>query len=188
MTILADEQLVKQYVESGEMRHFDELVNRYVRKVRAMIYPIVLHDADADDLTQEVFLRVSNGLSRFRGEAQFSTWLYRIAMNTTHGFLRRKSRNPVATYEDPPEVEDAMAPDRLAMAGESAVLVDRAMARLSPGLRTAITLVVLNGMSVSEAAHAEGCLTATMYWRIHEARRILKKELERNETHENKSR
>ena len=188
MNVLADEQLVRQYVESGEMRHFDELVSRYVRKVRAMIYPIVLHDADADDLTQEVFLRVSKGLARFRGEAQFSTWLYRIAMNTTHGFLRRKSRNPVATHEDPPEIEDTMAPDRLAMAGESAALVGRAMAQLSPGLRSAITLVILNGMSVSEAARAEGCLMATMYWRIHEARRILKKELERSETHENQSR
>jgi hypothetical protein len=94
MIILADEQLVKQYVESGEMRHFDELVNRYVRKVRAMIYPIVLHDADADGLTQEVFLRVSNGLSRFRGEGSYVGASKELPPFREESLKRAGTRNP----------------------------------------------------------------------------------------------
>jgi RNA polymerase sigma-70 factor (ECF subfamily) len=91
MESAADEHLVRQYVESGELRLFDTLVRRHIAKVRAMIYPMVLNDADADELTQEVFCRVIDGIHSFNHRAAFATWLPRITMNTTCNFLKRRT-------------------------------------------------------------------------------------------------
>ena len=100
---MSDDELLDAFSGTGAVRHFDELVRRHIGKVRGMIYPMVLNDADADDITQEVFLRVMNGISRFKRRSSFSTWLYRIVMNTTHTFLTRRTRNPLEHREDPPD-------------------------------------------------------------------------------------
>jgi len=176
----SNEQLVDSFRQTGEMRHLDELVHRHMPKVRAMIYPMVLNDADADEITQDVFIRMANGIDRFQGKALFSTWLYRIAMNTTHSFLRRKSRNPTDSHAEPPDQPDrAAGPDRVLMANETDSEIERALADLSPSLRSAITLTAIQGLSVTEAARIEHCLAATMYWRVHQARQQLKKRLGR---------
>jgi len=75
MDSVTDEHLLGKYAESGELRYFDLLVRRHIGKVRAMIYPMVLNDADADELTQEVFLRVVGSIQGFKGQSAFSTWL-----------------------------------------------------------------------------------------------------------------
>jgi len=91
----SDEALIAAYRDGGRPDHLDALILRYIPTVRNMLYQIVLNDADADDLTQEVFVRVANGIGRFNGTARFSTWLYRITMNQAHDFLRRRKRNPI---------------------------------------------------------------------------------------------
>ena len=176
----SDDNLIDLFAETGELRHFDALVRRHIGKTRAMIYPMVLNDADADELTQEVFLRAMNGISRFKRKASFSTWLYRIAMNTTRSFLSRKSRSPVEHREDPPDRPDTtrLNPAATMIANEADNQVSDALSSLSPCLRSAITLTAIHGMSVTEAAAADGCLAATMYWRVHQARKILKNKLE----------
>lgn len=179
MAELDDEQLVDYFRETGGINHFDTLVRRHIGKVRAMIYPMVLNDADADELTQEVFLRVINNISGFKKKARFSTWLYRITMNTTRSFLRKKTRNPVDHHAYPPESPDSsLGPAGVLMEGEIDSQVSQALASLSPSLRSAITLTAIHGMSVKEAAEVEGCLAATMYWRVYEARKILGEKLE----------
>src|SRR5262245_60924976 len=88
-----DEQLLASYRDTRRPEVLDELLRRHVPRVRGMVYQMVLNQADADDLTQEVFLRALRGLGQFNGRACFSTWLYRVAMNTAHSFLaRRRSR------------------------------------------------------------------------------------------------
>ncbi len=178
MSEISDEQLVYSFQQTGEMCHFNELVGRHIKKVRYMVYPIVLNDADADEITQEVFLRVVKNISEFKAKARFSSWLYRIAMNTTYSYLKRNSKRPVESLEHGTEcVDPAPDPDNGLMTEETARQITQAMSKLSPPLRAAITLTALQGMSVGNAAKAEGCLRATMYWRIHEARRILRKSL-----------
>jgi RNA polymerase sigma-70 factor, ECF subfamily len=181
MNETADEVLVEQFVDTGDSRHADELVGRHLGKVRAMIYAMVLNNADADDLAQATFSKAFAALPRFRREARFSTWLYRIAMNTVRDFLRRRARNPVDARDDIPDVPARSAsPDDSLMNREEDALVASALAALSPPLRAAITLTAIQGLSVTEAAHIEGCLTATLYWRVHHARKLLKKSLERS--------
>jgi len=140
---------------------------------------MILNESDADDLTQEVFLRAVRGLAGFRGESRFSTWLYQIAMNTTHSFLRRQGRRPPAPEAALAEKADCLdsAPDRLAMAGELDRAITVAVDSLPPALRAAVVLTMLQGMDVREAAEIEGCAAATMYWRIHKARKVLKRRL-----------
>ena len=144
-----------------------------------MISQMVVNDADADDLTQETFLRAIRGINGFRGRSQLSTWLYRIAMNTVHDFLRGQNRPQPAPGEVLVDRADlrASTPDRLAMAGEFNNAITAAVGSLPPALRAAVVLTILQGLRVGEAAEIEGCTAATMYWRIHKAKKILRKEL-----------
>lgn len=169
-----DNELVKRFQQTGEVCHMDELVGRHIAKVRALVYPMVLNDADADDVTQEAFLKAFRNIGSFRAESEVSTWLHRIALNTAYSFLRRKKRGREGCYEEAREPADPSAgPDRRMMGLELGVQIGKAMGALPEGLRAAITLTAIQGMSVKEAARTEGCLVATMYWRVFEARRIL---------------
>ncbi len=179
MCEIKDEQLVNDYKATGETCHFDQLVHRHISKVRAMIYHMVLNDADADELTQEVFLKAYNGISKFRGRSAFSSWLYRITMNTVNSFLRKKIRSPLFYCADLPEMSDrSPTPSERFKDDEFNLQVEKVLASLSPVLRSAITLTAIHGMKVKDAAKADGCLVSTMYWRVHKAREFLKQRLD----------
>ena len=175
-----DELLIAQFKDTGRTSFLDDLFARHMGMVRSMVYSMVLNDADADDLAQDIFIRAGKALGRFEGRSRFSTWLYRIAMNTTHRFLRTRSARPL----DPLEHEDCPVPehghpDRSAMAGELDRAIADALDELAPALRAAIVLTVIQDVPVSDAARVEGCSTATMYWRVHRARKQLRAELGR---------
>ena len=176
-----DEELIAAFRDSGDPGVLGGVVRQHVTKVRTMISQMIINDADVDDLTQEVFLRATRNIARFRGESQFSTWLYRIAMNTTHSFLRRQNQRQPAAGEVLVGCVDCRAstPERLAMADELNDAITVAVGSLPPALRAAVVLTTLQGLGASEAAGIEGCTVATMYWRIHKARKILKKRLDK---------
>jgi RNA polymerase sigma-70 factor (ECF subfamily) len=175
---MTDEQLIEAFRESGDPAALDALVGRHIGRIRAMTYAMVLNDADADDLTQEVFLRVVNHIGRFRARSSFSTWLHRVAMNTVHDHLRKRRRDRTACRVERPDAPDPAAapPDRL-MDRETDALVFRALAGLAPALRAAFTLVVLQELPPREAAGAEGCFLSTLYRRIDAARDELRRNL-----------
>lgn len=175
----SDEALVAVFKESGRVETLNTLTLRHLGGVRAMVHQMILNDADADDVTQKVFVRAIRGIAGFRGQSQFSTWLYQIAMNTVRGFLRARERVQAAHKEDLAERADgrAFTPEQFAMARELDGELTVAMHGLPANLRAAIVLASFNGVDACGAAKIEGCSTATMYWRIHKARKILKKRL-----------
>lgn len=178
----SDEDLVGRYHRTGDVDVLDALFRRHVGLVRGTVYPMVLNHADADDLTQEVFARAARGMSKYRGQSTFSTWLYRIAMNTTHSFLRSRHRREQKLAdcrgdESPARAEDK--PDNRVISGERHDEITQALAELPATQRAAITLVAIQGMSGGEAAKAENCSRATLYWRIHQARKTLGEKLDR---------
>jgi RNA polymerase sigma-70 factor (ECF subfamily) len=177
----SDKELVESYQRSRQREDLDVLLRRHVGRLRRMISAMVLNQSDADDLTQEVLLRAIRGLPQFDGQAKFSTWLYSVAANTTYGFLRRRACSPVDGTASPPEpvADCADQPDRSALRTEMHEEITAAMAELSPSLRAAMVLTVLEGLPAEEAAEIEQCSRGTMYWRVHQARKILNYRLAR---------
>jgi RNA polymerase sigma-70 factor (ECF subfamily) len=177
--VRSDEQLIAVYRDSGQREALDELTERHLGRVRAMIYTMVLDKSLADDLTQEVFLRAFRGLASFDGRSRFSTWLYRVTMNTIRGFLARHRRSPVSFRAKLPDGCHLSSehPEAVAMQSELESAVEAALRDLPPKLRAAMVLITLQRMDVGEAARIEGCTRATMYWRLHEARKRLKRRL-----------
>lgn len=171
-----DLELIAAYRSGGLQRHVGELFVRHLGKVRGMMYQMTLNHADADDLTQEVFLRAAQGLSGFGGRAEFSTWLHRIAMNCAKSFLARRARRSTASMEEAPEpvAPRGERPDCQVAGREMDERVRAALGRLSPKLRAAMVLTVLQDVPMPQAARIEGCALPTLYWRVHEARRQLK--------------
>lgn len=173
----SDKQLIELFRDSGRQDAIDELVRRHLSRVRATVFQMVHNDAEADDVTQEVFLRAVRGVEKFDCRAEFSTWLYRVTMNTTYSFLKRRSRSPVDFREElqEPITSADSSPDRAVLQAELSTEVETAVATLSPTLRGAVVLVCLQGFTPAEAAEIEGCTADTIHWRIHEGRRKLKR-------------
>lgn len=174
-----DEELVARFRASGDARLAEQLVRRHTPRIRKMMYAMVLSHADADDLTQEAFLRAFRGLGTFRGEARFSTWLYRIALNTARSHLRKGRADPSPASGAPCDPEDpAASPVGRLLDLELHEQVSKAMALLSPELRAALVLTRINGLKPAEAAELENCSVVTIYWRVHKARRQLARDLQ----------
>lgn len=171
-----DAELIAAYQQNGAREALDALLRRHLGRVRNLVFQMVLDDAVADDLTQEVFLRTCAGLRSFNGKSAFSTWLYRVAMNTAYSHLQRRKRSPIDDAATVPEPlsRPHTGPEQTAIQTELQSQVEAALAELSPKLRAAIVLTSLQQLDAAEAARIEGCSASTMYWRIHEARKQLK--------------
>jgi RNA polymerase sigma-70 factor (ECF subfamily) len=143
------------------------------------VYQMLGDADDADDVTQEVFVRAWRGIHRFEGRSSFSTWLYRIAANTARSFLRRRSLRAHSSLDEvhEPAAPSFRQPDRKAVQAEMGTQIEQALDALSPSLRAALVLTVMQGFSVRDAARIECCATATIHWRVHRARRLLKHHL-----------
>jgi len=174
-----DEKLIDEFNATGDPALLDELTKRHIGRTRAFIYQMVLNHADADDLAQETFIRAFRGLPHFRGHSTFTTWLFRIATNTTRTFLARRTRDRVTTAEHLPDCPAPRrdAPDSALTTAEVDAAIRSALDTLTPPLRAAIVLRTIHRMDVAEIARIESCTIATVYWRIHQARRQLKHHL-----------
>ncbi len=171
----SDEQLVAAWRASGDRAALEALATRHLATVRRMVHSMTLDDALADDLAQDVLLRAFRSLGSFEGRSRFTTWLYRIAMNTVHRALDRRRRSLIDVGAALPDGIAARteSPEARAVRGEFDGAVGRALAALPLKLRAAIVLVTIEELDPAEAARIEGCTRATIYWRLHEARKRL---------------
>lgn len=176
---IEDEELLRRFQESADSPSLDLLLKRYLRPIRAFVFQMLGNQADADDVTQETFVRAWQAVHRFEGRSSFATWLYRIAANTARSFLRRRTKHvhsPLDTVAEP-SAASFREPDRRAAHGEIDGEIRAALDTLSPKLRAALVLTVMQGFSTRDAARIESCTTATIHWRVHRARRLLKPKL-----------
>lgn len=168
--------------KAGDRAAFGELVRRYRERIFALALHLTGDQCDADDVTQEVFLGAYRALDRFEGRSQFFTWVYRMAVNRSLNARRDRKRRNETALEDP-RVERAVAVD----AGGNPVLAAElrqtyarllgALDRLPLQMRASVVLVTMQGLSHGEAAVVQQCSPGTIAWRIHEARRRLRKSL-----------
>ena len=174
-----DIDLVRQFQKDGREESFALLVKRHLPGVRKLMYEVILNESEADDLAQDVFISVYQGIHNFRGDSKFSTWLYRISVNRARTFLRRKKQDKVESMDILPDFPDAERnrPDVMLSDKETDKAITEALNSLPVKLRTAIVLTAMEGMSYDEAAHVDGCPKATLYWRVYKARQLLKRKL-----------
>ena len=180
-----DEELVARSI-GGDADSFNELVLRWERPIYALAYRTIGREDDARDVCQETFLRAFRALPGFRGQAKFSSWLYRIALNLCRDWIRRERRTPVVQAPEgrrsawswrrergPSEsIEDLVARKDLSRA------VERAMAQLPEEQRTAIVLKEYHGLTFQEIADLQGCPLSTVKTRLYQGLTVLRRDLE----------
>lgn len=178
---LADTELVRR-VQSGDKRAFDALVLKYQHKIISLVMRFVRDHDTAQDVAQEAFIKAYKGLANFRGDSQFYTWLYRIAINTAKNHLVAMGRRAPASDIDAEEAErfagdhglkDNASPERELMGEQVQQKVFEAIEALPDDLRTAITLREMDGMSYEEIAETMECPIGTVRSRIFRAREAI---------------
>lgn len=183
-----DVQLVEQ-AQAGSSRAFDRLVTKHRGRIYAMIYNMVKNDADAWDLSQEVFIKAWRALPKFESRARFSTWLFRISHNAVYDWLRKRRIQGDGELND--EVFDAskiepgaltrpkqeQQPDQALEQTELRQRIDRALDRLSHEHREVIILREVQGLDYKEIANVISSSTGTVMSRLYYARQKLQEYL-----------
>jgi len=180
--------LVKR-CQAGQTEAFDELVTRYRTRVFAMIYNMVHNEQDAWDLAQESFVKAWKSIKRFRGRSSFYTWIYRIVMNVTIDWLRKKQvKGAGAEFDDSVQLReidpasktvpkaDPLPHERMERS-EVRVRIDNAIAQLSPDHRAVILMKEIEEMQYHEIAETLGCSIGTVMSRLFYARKKLQNSL-----------
>ncbi|MBA3961185.1 MAG: sigma-70 family RNA polymerase sigma factor [Chthoniobacterales bacterium] len=169
----------------GETVAFDQLVGRYRSRIFGMIYNMVHNEQDAWDLAQDSFVKAWKSIARFRGQSSFYTWIYRIVMNVTIDWLRKKQvKGGDAEFDDAIQLQqidpaartapkaDALPHERMVQ-GEIRVRIEAAIAQLSPEHRAVILMKEVEGMQYHEMAESLGCSIGTVMSRLFYARKKL---------------
>jgi RNA polymerase sigma-70 factor (ECF subfamily) len=168
----------------GDVDSFNQLVRRWERPIYALAYRTIGREEDARDVCQETFFRAFRALPGFRGQAKFSSWLYRIALNLCRDWIRRQRRTPtVATPEGVDLVElasergPAESIEDLVARREMSRAVAEAMRRLPDEQRTAIILKEYHGLTFQEIADLQGCPLSTVKTRLYQGLNVLRRQL-----------
>jgi RNA polymerase sigma-70 factor (ECF subfamily) len=166
----------------GDSEAFGRFVRRHQRRVFRLAAHMLRNAAEAEDVTQEAFVRAYGALDRFDGRSEPFTWLYRIAVNLSLNTIRSRKTQRVVGTPDDPVLEAALVERRPAFSDPARQSADRELAialsdgidSLSETLRTTLVLVTVDGLSHAEAGQVLGCPEGTVAWRVHEARKKLK--------------
>jgi RNA polymerase sigma-70 factor (ECF subfamily) len=178
----SDAMLVERAV-AGDPRAFELLVIKYQRRIERLIGRMV-RDVDlVEDIAQETFIRAYRALHQFRGDAQFYTWLYRIAVNTAKRFLLKLKNDPAVfqsalqsndeddeTFQRRSEPSTDETPESVLAAKEIGQAVNAALEALPDDLKQALTLREIDGLSYEEIAEVMNCPLGTVRSRIFRAR------------------
>jgi RNA polymerase sigma-70 factor, ECF subfamily len=174
--------------KAGDGKAFEALVRRYRKRIYALALHMTRSKSEADDITQEVFLKAYRALATFEGRSQFFTWVYRMTVNRSLNARRDQARRNEDSIDtgagatgdfNDPRLELAVAVDARGNPALEAELRQtyarllRALDQLPVDMRTTVILVSLQGMSHGEAGVIQKVSEGTIAWRMHEARRRL---------------
>lgn len=182
---MPDEELVARSM-GGDVDSFNQLVIRWERPIYALAYRVIGREEDARDVVQETFLRAFRSIGGFKGQAKFSSWIYRIALNLCRDWIRKKKRTPVMQAPEGVDVIEMAADvgptesieDMVARKAMSEV-VARAMAVLPDEQRTALILKEYQGLTFQEIADLLGCPLSTVKTRLYQGLLVVRRELEK---------
>ncbi|MGE9269085.1 MAG: RNA polymerase sigma factor [Verrucomicrobiales bacterium] len=181
---VADNDLVAAS-QKGDVAAFEDLVTRHRGRVYAMVRKMVKNDADAWDLSQEIFIKVWKALPKFEARARFSTWLYRVSHNVVYDWLRKRKIEAEGELDDQLLNRDQIAtgattmptgdqrPDEALEQSELRLKIEAALEKISPSHREVILLREVQGMDYKEIADAVDCSLGTVMSRLYYARKKL---------------
>jgi RNA polymerase sigma-70 factor, ECF subfamily len=174
-----DQQLVER-AQSGDKHAFELLVAKYQRRLGRLISRFVRDAAEAEDVTQDAFIKAYRALPAFRGDSAFYTWLYRIGINTAKNHLLASGRRaPTSTafdseeaeeFEDASLLHEVATPENELMSKQVVEVVNASLQQLPDDLRIALTLREIEGLSYEEIAEVMNCPVGTIRSRIFRAR------------------
>jgi len=177
-----DQQLVER-VQRGDKHAFDLLVSKYQRRLGRLISRFVRDPAEAEDVTQDAFIKAYRALPGFRGESAFYTWLYRIGINTAKNHLMSNKRRPPTStpfdaeesegFEDAGLLQEVSTPENELMSKQVVDVVQQSLQQLPEDLRSALTLREIEGLSYEEIASVMNCPVGTVRSRIFRAREAI---------------
>jgi RNA polymerase sigma-70 factor (ECF subfamily) len=181
-----DEELVARS-QGGDVESFNQLILRWERPIYALAYRVIGREEEARDVVQEAFLRAFRALPGFKGQAKFSSWLYRITLNLCRDWIRRQRRAPVVQMPEDMDALEAVAErgpvesiEDLVARRELSAVVEEAMALLPEEQRTAIILKEYHGMTFQEIADLQACPLSTVKTRLYQGLSVLRRQLARN--------
>lgn len=179
-----DESELLSKAQSGDRAAFGHLVRAHQGRLAACATKMVGSD-DVEDAVQETFIRAWRALARFDGRAKLSTWLYRICVNVCLNRIRSRKGKKHTDIDDPNSRSQAADPSqgstdpgRALELTELQRRLQGSLGKLSPSLRSAVVLVLIEGLPHKEAGEILGVPEGTVAWRIHEARRRLREDLQ----------
>ena len=177
-----DQQLVER-AQRGDKHAFELLVVKYQRRLGRLISRFVRDSAEAEDVTQEAFIKAYRALPSFRGDSAFYTWLYRIGINAAKNYLVSLGRRAPTTtqfdvedsedFEGADQLQDMNTPENILMGKEVVEVVNATLLKLPEDLRTALTLREIEGLSYEEIAEIMSCPIGTVRSRIFRARETI---------------
>ncbi|MDB4941450.1 MAG: polymerase sigma factor RpoE [Labilithrix sp.] len=181
---LTDRELV-DLARGGDKAAFGVIVRRHQQRIRRLAVHMLRDRTEAEDVTQETFIRAFHALARFDGRSEAFTWLYRIAVNLSLNRIRARKTSRATHEPDDPRLDGLLVetrPESADPAGsaqrrELYVALCHCIDQLSETLRTTLLLVCIDGRSHEEASAILGAPEGTIAWRIHEARRKLKESM-----------
>ncbi len=188
--VALDRLLVDRF-KSGDQSAFDEMVSRYWDRIYSMVHQLLRNAQDAEEVTQDAFIRAHRGLVNFRGESAFSTWLYQIATNLARNrywYWWRRKRDFSDSLDAPVSSENSTTlaeiipaeletPDDIAVTQEFVSRISRGMDRLSAKHREILILRNVKNMAYEEIAEILGISVGTVKSRIARARESLRSKL-----------
>ena len=167
---------IEQFLK-GQQEGFEMLVRKYQDRVLNIVYSLIGRDRESEDIALEAFLKVYHNLKSFKQRSKFSTWLYRIVVNTTYDFLRK--RKNFISDQDIPETVAAHgeSPKDALLTKEREAMVQKALGRVPFKYRMALVLKEIDGLSYIEISRVLCCSIGTVESRIYRARQFLKEGL-----------
>lgn len=172
-----DAELVAR-AQQGDRSAFEELVRLHADRLHAVVLRLVDDRHEAEEATQEAFLRAWRSIGRFKGDSQFFTWLYRIGVNEAHRLTaRRTSRGPVVSLDDQlvEPADPRPGPASRLQHDDLRAALETAIRGLDPEHRAPLVLRDIEGLSTAEAALAMGLGEAAFKSRLHRARLAVRK-------------
>jgi len=181
-----DEELVERS-RRGDAGAYDELIRRYQGKIYSCVYNMTSNKEDTEDLVQEVFIKAYHSLPRFQGKSSFYTWIYRIAINRTINYVKKRKNKQALSLNDADlgierdntyiELSSKKSPVLDLSVSELKEKLNRALQKLSEKHRTVVVMHDIEGVPHEEIAQIQGCSPGTVRSRLFYARQQLQAEL-----------